>query len=107
MTTCNYFQIKTLRAHYDKMVSQDWQTGNQPYFEPLQTELTDCFTAITDVSGSTTYGSGVGINAPPRPIGSVEEGASGDASMEHEEETEPKKTKGTSILHIYFHLIYL
>ena len=40
MTTCNYFQIKTLKAHYDKMVSQDWQTGNQPYFEPLQRELT-------------------------------------------------------------------
>ena len=41
------------------------------------------------------------MNAAARSIGSVKEGTSGDAGVEHEEEAEPKKTnkqtKGISI----------
>ena len=46
------------------MIDMDKRTGTKPYFEPMRNELEDCFTAILDVSGSTTYGSGSGISQP-------------------------------------------
>ena len=53
------------------MVLADSQTGGKPYFNPLRTELIDCCTAIKDVSGGATYGSGIGFvdsSKPQSPI---------------------------------------
>ena len=82
------------------MVLADSQTGGKPYFEPLRTELIDCFTAIKDVSGGVTYGSGISLvdNSKPQSTNSTNgsgDGASNDIdSMIADVDEEKKKGKG-------------
>ena len=57
----------------------DKRTGTKPYYEPMRNELTDCFSAIQDVSGSTTYGSVSGLERPSQRSSLAENGGAGDS----------------------------
>ena len=57
----------------------DKRTGNKPYYEPMRNELTDCFLAIQDVSGSTTYESVSGLERTSQRNSLGENGGAGDS----------------------------
>ena len=69
----------------------DKRTGTKPYFEPMRNELEDCFTAILDVSGSTTYGSGSGFCETSEIATSS--GGDGDSIMVSEQDNDDLNNK--------------
>ena len=92
------------------MVSADSQTGAKPYFEPLRNELIDCFTAIKDVSGGVTYGSGTGLvdTSKPQNNNGAGDGASNDIeTMIADIDEEKKKGKGNRNIYLSTRINYI
>ena len=60
-------QIYLLQDRYDKMNDASAKTGGVLYFEPLRTELHDCFGAIKNVQPDSVFSSrqGMIVHTPP------------------------------------------
>ena len=84
------------------MLDMDKRTGTKSYYEPMRNELTDCFLAIQDVSGSTTYGSVSGLERPSQRSSLAQNSGAGDSPdspNDSEEQSLELPKKGLSITH--------